>query len=217
LLENTSITCLDLTACRLVHRGPLAMANTIRGNCTLKTVSLGWNGFADLGAMAIAEALKSNTSITELNLSNNRIGRNGCEAIGRALGAGGNSTLEILDCSFVSSMHHCSILMGESLDLFHLGPTPAAARAFALYFFVVRLNLIWRFARLTLSPSHQNPVTPAGVVAIVNAAKVNFTLKTVYMHKVPITAELGKVIAAMTTPSDELAAAMDEQVGDRII
>lgn len=101
LQDSTKITLVDLTACRFVRRSPIALANVFRGNGCLKTVKLGWNGFADLGAAAVAEALKQNDCLTELSLANNRIGETGCKALAKALEGGGNSTLTSLDLSLV--------------------------------------------------------------------------------------------------------------------
>jgi len=66
----------------------------LRANCSLQTLDLSWNGFADEGAAAVGESLKENNTLIDLDLSNNRISTEGALALSKGIQI--NNTLKIL-------------------------------------------------------------------------------------------------------------------------
>ena len=75
---------------KLKNGGAKDLAGALRGNPTVRSVTLQWNGISDSGACALADALgRNNERLTQLDLSYNNIGCEGCEALARSLATGG--------------------------------------------------------------------------------------------------------------------------------
>ncbi|KAF9990533.1 hypothetical protein BGZ75_001406 [Mortierella antarctica] len=71
------------------------LAEVLKTNSTLSTLTLQNNSIGDDGAKALGEALKTNSTLTTLDLNNNSIGDDGAKMLGEALKT--NSTLVTLD------------------------------------------------------------------------------------------------------------------------
>ena len=75
---NTNIVTLNLTGNKTVGMaGWLAVADALKINKVIKTLSLDYNDLGDAGASLIAEALKENPCVESLDLEGNKIGDEG--------------------------------------------------------------------------------------------------------------------------------------------
>ena len=95
LKTNTTVTKLTLNESS--QDGVAALAECLKYNASLETLSLDGNGIGDDGADALGECLKYNKSLTTLDLSDNEIGGNGAAALGECLKY--NKSLTTLDLS----------------------------------------------------------------------------------------------------------------------
>eukprot|EP00984_Skeletonema_dohrnii_P008654 scaffold3211_cov91-Skeletonema_dohrnii-CCMP3373.AAC.7 len=89
---------LDLLDNKIGKEGAIALAEALKENTTLTTLTLGWNGIDKEGAIALAEALKENTTLTALKLENNFIDNEGAIALAEALKE--NTTLTSLNLEY---------------------------------------------------------------------------------------------------------------------
>ena len=85
----------DLSASNLPEDGLLALAEVLKANTELTSLSLRHNSMSDDGVRALADALKINTALTVLLLGFNSIGNEGAKALAGALEV--NSALTLLD------------------------------------------------------------------------------------------------------------------------
>ena len=84
---NTGIQTLSLTGNKSVGvSGWLAVADALRSNTVIRTLSLDYNDLGNAGAAVMASALASNNSVESLDLEGNKIGNEG-----------GNKLLKMLD------------------------------------------------------------------------------------------------------------------------
>ena len=79
--ENSILTSLALTKCKIEETGILILSNAIKVNKTLTCINLNGNSIGPQGARVLAESIKHNTSITSISLKNNNIGDIGAIAI----------------------------------------------------------------------------------------------------------------------------------------
>ena len=83
LKSNTSVTKVNLHGNKEIgDEGAKALAEALKVNATVETLSLVRCGIGDDGAAALAEALRSNTSLTRLDLCGNGIGDDGAAFAG---------------------------------------------------------------------------------------------------------------------------------------
>ena len=85
----------DFSASNLPEDGLLALAEVLKANTELTSLSLRHNSMSDDGVRALADALKINTALTVLLLGFNSIGNEGAKALAGALEV--NSALTLLD------------------------------------------------------------------------------------------------------------------------
>ena len=85
----------DLSASNLPEDGLLALAEVLKANTELTSLSLRHDSMSDDGVRALADALKINTALTVLLLGFNSIGNEGAKALAGALEV--NSALTLLD------------------------------------------------------------------------------------------------------------------------
>ena len=79
---NTNIRTLGLTGNKNIGiTGWLAIADALRNNTRILSLSLDYNDLGDAGAAILAEALRENTSVRELDLEGNKIGEEGASRI----------------------------------------------------------------------------------------------------------------------------------------
>lgn len=90
-------TLLDLRGNRFEAVGATILADLLRSQHNIVSISLEWNnvGLLDQGVEAIALALEVDTRLLTLDLRNNNIGPEGAKALAKALGR--NHTLKQLD------------------------------------------------------------------------------------------------------------------------
>jgi len=76
LSKYTTVTDLELKGNSIGGAGLSALAQVIRQNYTLKTISLGWNnlGNSESGLQNFFNAVAENRSIQKIDLNNNEIG-----------------------------------------------------------------------------------------------------------------------------------------------
>ncbi|MBP9693323.1 MAG: hypothetical protein KBE16_01255, partial [Alphaproteobacteria bacterium] len=86
--EQAFITKINVTY-EMGNVGAVALADALKENRMLTTLSLGDNQIGDVGARALAEALKVNGTLTDLNLWSNQIGGVGARALAEALKVNG--------------------------------------------------------------------------------------------------------------------------------
>lgn len=92
LMENFTLTYLDLSCNRITRDGVKELAKVLKMNTAIQTLDLGYNRLEDDGAMHIAEALATfNTTLRRLVIVYNNIGSAGLCAIADAMKT--NSTL----------------------------------------------------------------------------------------------------------------------------
>ena len=78
LSENNSLTRLDLFCCGLQDADVSALCDSLRVNCTLQTLGLGWNNVTPEGAAQLFTVLgeaRAVSSVHTLDLSCNRLGK----------------------------------------------------------------------------------------------------------------------------------------------
>nr|XP_058955915.1 nucleotide-binding oligomerization domain-containing protein 2-like [Pocillopora verrucosa] len=97
LKYNASLETLSLGCFGTCNDGAAALGECLKYNKSLTTLDLGENNFGDDGAAALGECLKYNKSLTTLDLSDNRIGDDGATALGECLKY--NKSLTTLDLS----------------------------------------------------------------------------------------------------------------------
>lgn len=90
-------TSLDLRGNRFEAMGAKALADLLRGQHNIVSISLEWNnvGLLDQGVEALALALEVDTRLLALDLRNNNVGAEGAKALAKALAR--NHTLKQLD------------------------------------------------------------------------------------------------------------------------
>ncbi len=79
--------------------GGRALAETLRLNTTLASLSLGSYELPEGGGRALAEALRLNTTVTSLNLNDNGLGEGRGRALSETLGLNTTVTSLTLDCN----------------------------------------------------------------------------------------------------------------------
>lgn len=85
LRVNRTLTTLSLSHCySLGDTGAAAIADALAGNATLTTLNLYWINFGAAGATAIANAMKANHTLTTLNIGWNHLGQNQLNSAGAA-------------------------------------------------------------------------------------------------------------------------------------
>lgn len=86
LMENFTLTYLDLSCNRITRDGVKELAKVLKLNTPIQTLDLGYNRLEDDGAMHIAEALANlNTNLKCLVIVSNKIGSPGLCAIADAM------------------------------------------------------------------------------------------------------------------------------------
>ena len=85
LKYNTSLTTLSLYDNEIGNDGAAALAECLKFNTSLTTLTLFHNKIGNDGAAALAECLKNNTSLTTLDLARNRICNGGAAALAECL------------------------------------------------------------------------------------------------------------------------------------
>ena len=87
MMNNRTVTHLDLRNNRITSAGSGILANIIRNNNVLCSMDLRWNELGNSGARALVAALQDNYTIISLDLSGNSVNEdilNEIEAICRA-------------------------------------------------------------------------------------------------------------------------------------
>eukprot|EP01060_Flectonema_neradi_P011841 TRINITY_DN18808_c0_g1_i1.p1 TRINITY_DN18808_c0_g1~~TRINITY_DN18808_c0_g1_i1.p1 ORF type:complete len:753 (+),score=113.39 TRINITY_DN18808_c0_g1_i1:82-2259(+) len=85
LLENWSLTSLELTRCNVSGPGAFAIAEALGGNHTLRYVGLSHNNIGDSGCEELAEALARNLTLEIMDLSHCGIGDLGTLALAQMI------------------------------------------------------------------------------------------------------------------------------------
>eukprot|EP01064_Diplonema_japonicum_P000659 TRINITY_DN1042_c0_g1_i1.p1 TRINITY_DN1042_c0_g1~~TRINITY_DN1042_c0_g1_i1.p1 ORF type:complete len:736 (+),score=108.86 TRINITY_DN1042_c0_g1_i1:59-2209(+) len=85
LVENWSLTSLELGRCNVTEAGTFALAEALSANHTLRYLGLAHNTVGDSGCRALCEALSLNQSLEILDLSSCGIGDYGTLAIAQML------------------------------------------------------------------------------------------------------------------------------------
>ena len=85
LRQNSTITSVSLVGNNIGDEGAIALAETLRQNSTITDVDLRSNNIGDEGVTALAKALRQNSTIIDLDLSSNNIGDEGATALAKAL------------------------------------------------------------------------------------------------------------------------------------
>ena len=133
---KTNTTVRNLTLNNSSQDGVAALAECLKYNASLETLSIVGDVIGDDGAAALGECLKYNKSLTTLDLSHNRIGDDGAAALGECLKY--NKSLTTLDLSHNRIGDDGAAALGEclkynksltTLDLSHnrIGDDGAAA------------------------------------------------------------------------------------------
>ena len=97
LLNETSLTQLDLRGNSIGDAFAASLSKALTANSSLTDLDLSYNSIGDDGAASLSEALTANSSLTDLNLSGNSIGAVGAASLSQALTA--NSSLTNLNLS----------------------------------------------------------------------------------------------------------------------
>lgn len=97
LSVNKYITYVGLARNRFYTEGGIMIAETLKVNQTIVALDLSWNELRDPCAVSIAEALTMNNSLQRLHLDKNRISGDGGSALSQALAC--NSKLRIVTLS----------------------------------------------------------------------------------------------------------------------
>ncbi|KAF9963988.1 hypothetical protein BGZ70_007073 [Mortierella alpina] len=113
LKTNSTLTTLSLRDNSIGDEGTKALAETLRTYATLTTLNLNNNSIGEGGAKALAEALKVNSTLTTLNLNNNPTGEDGAKALAEALKV--NSTLTTLNLNKNSIGDEGAKVLAEAL------------------------------------------------------------------------------------------------------
>ena len=110
---NKFLTFLGLSRNEIGSRGGIALAEALKVNQTLRTIDLSWNGLHDDFGASFAEAILVNNSLQRVLLDRNKIGRDGCGAIAAALN--GNRKLRFLSLAQNKIQSGGCGLLGEAL------------------------------------------------------------------------------------------------------
>lgn len=94
-LKRTPKEKLKLRGDQITSSGAKSIADLLRVQNHLQSISLEWNQLGSSGAIFLAEALKTNLSVTLLDLRNNNINSDGAVALADSMS--NNSTLLVLD------------------------------------------------------------------------------------------------------------------------
>ncbi|CAM9904207.1 unnamed protein product, partial [Choristocarpus tenellus] len=117
LCRNTSKTNIFLDRNCIGADGAAALANMLKVNRTVRTLSLEWNGIGTSlqGVESLARALQVNCSLTSLVLCNNKITAQGAYVLAQALR--GNCTLKELDLRWNEIGNSGARALRDSLDV----------------------------------------------------------------------------------------------------
>jgi Ran GTPase-activating protein (RanGAP) involved in mRNA processing and transport len=160
LRTNLGLTTISIVKNNIADEGTEAIATALTINAQLTTIDIGSNNITVKGAIAIAEALKINVHLTELNISANVIGDEGAYIIAQALKK--NEHLIILDIG------NNNIGNRGSKEIFEALKTEPSSRD--------REISKTKLEKLLLS---NNNITAGRIETIVNALKKNRTLTMV--------------------------------------
>jgi hypothetical protein len=114
----------DLSASNLPEDGLLALAEVLKANTELTSLSLRHNSMSDDGVRALADALKINTALTVLLLGFNSIGNEGAKALAGALEVNSALTLLDLDSNAIGAEGASALKANSALVLLTLGSNP---------------------------------------------------------------------------------------------
>ncbi len=81
ILENTTLTSLDISGNSIDSRGVISLTEVLKKNNTLQSLNLSENPIGEEGGLALAELLKTNTSIKKLYLNNCDLGHKSITAL----------------------------------------------------------------------------------------------------------------------------------------
>jgi len=85
LMNNRTITDLDLEENEITYTGVITLANVLKTNRALISLKLDINRIGDVGAIALANALKINSTLTSISLRSNYIKNEGALALAEML------------------------------------------------------------------------------------------------------------------------------------
>ncbi len=189
LKENRMLTSLSLGSSQIGDEGARALAEALKVNRTLTSLDLWDNNIGDEGARALAEILKENETLTSLGLMYNQIGDEGAGALAEALKE--NRTL-------------------TSLDLAGNGIGDAGARALA--------EVLKGSGTLTSLDFYNNQIGDEGARALAESLKGSGTLISITLGGNQIGAAGARALADALKENRMLTSLTlcDNQIGDAV-
>ena len=191
LVENWSLTSLELTRCHVNEAGAFAIAEALYVNHTLRYLGLSRNNLGDSGCKAICDALCMNQALEIIDLSHCSIGDYGALAVAHFMEEQPEVTQE----------KKCGEVRSITLDGNRIGKPGAAALAAALTQTkkVKSLSLSSNRLReagavclaqgisvntsLTYLNVGDNDINPEGGLALINALAHNNTISAIHLSK----------------------------------
>ena len=152
MLQNSTLTKLNLSSNLIGSEGAISLANALKQNTTLKTLLLRNNQIGPEGTIALANTLKQNKSLIKLQLNSNNIGMEGAHALSSALR--NNTTL-------------------TTLELYNNGIKSEGATTLA--------NALKQNTTLTALNLNSNQIGDEGAIEIVKIVNKNSTLLALYL------------------------------------
>jgi Ran GTPase-activating protein (RanGAP) involved in mRNA processing and transport len=195
LMNNKSLTILDLSFNRIGDEGVAVLADALAINTTLAELHLQSVGMSSSGLAAIAEALKTNTSLQKLVMRLERVGTD----------RGAVLVQDSAVCNLADALEIHPTL--ELLAIYSVGMGDDGARAIAK-----ALRMQHSLKHLDMS---DNPLTVAGVAAVADALKTNSTLEILYLQNVAMEEDGARAIAEalLTNPSLQVLDISDNHIG----
>ena len=199
LMNNSTLTELNLSSNEITDEGAKRLAEAIQVNTTLQSLDISHNTISDNGIFSISDCLKINSTLCKLNLSSNKITDEGAIRVAEAIQV--NTTLQCLDISHntlsysgISSISGC-LKINSTLHELNLTNNKITDEEVVRLTEAIKVNTTLQSLDISHNTLSYSGISSTKISSISDCLKINSTLHKLNLTNNEITDEGAKRLA----------------------